>query len=95
MSDSLPSASPRAWYTGGAQRKKGLGMSECQAFLFGGLASITLGMPAFFWDQELAQPPRYSLRISDCECESVCVCASASPRAQGSSLPSDWGLPVP
>ena len=74
MSDSLPSASPRAWYTGGAQRKKGLGMSACQASLFGGVASITLGMPALFWDQELAQPPRYSLRISECECERVCVC---------------------
>ena len=104
MSDSLPSASPRAWYTGGAQRKKGLGLSECQASLLGGLASITLGMPAlFFWDQELAQPPRYILHVSECECESVCVCvrahpstcAAASPRAQGSSLPSDWGLPIP
>ena len=52
MSDSLPSTSPRAWYTGDVQS---LGLSECQASLFGGLASITLGMPAlFFWDQELA-----------------------------------------
>ena len=78
MSDSLPSASPRAWYTGGAQS---LGLSECQASLFGGLASITLGMPAlFFWDQELAQPPRYILRVSECECENVCVCMRTQAR---------------
>ena len=76
MSDSLPSASPRAWYTGGAQS---LGLSECQASLFGGLASITLGMPAlFFWDQELAQPPRYILRVS--ECENMCVCMRTQAR---------------
>lgn len=80
MSDSLPSASPRAWYTGGAQRKKGLGLSECQASLSGGLASITLGMPALFWDQELAQSPRYILHVSDCACESACVCACTPKR---------------
>lgn len=66
MFGSSPSASSRAWYTGGAQRSV-WGISECLASLFCGLASITLLMPALFWDQELAQPV----------CDRECVCVRA------------------
>lgn len=66
---------------------------ECPASLFCGLASILL----------LTRPPSSGTR-SEHVCMSrthmaphtttVCVCA-ISPRVQASSLPSDWGPPIP